>query len=163
MTTPLGRGFLGPVNRNRAVFTIQVWKHLSFYPTITMMKGEIKTRELTDTVSGQHTGVMDHARELVTIVYESAPGEYRRLLKVPRIHGAIAATNNFNYGKVYAFAEYVVFRREFKVRFPEASSEYCINAFSRLFLKNDISITNLVNFMESSTNDEMLLLKKKDA
>ena len=120
------------------------------------------TRDLTDNVPSHHTDVMDHARELVTIVYEAAPGEYNRLLKAQRIREAIAATNNFNYGKVFAFAEYVVFRREFKVRFPDAGSESCINAFSRLFLKNDISITNLVNFMESSTDEEMLLLKKKD-
>ncbi|MEE8339716.1 MAG: hypothetical protein V3R56_06195 [Xanthomonadales bacterium] len=120
------------------------------------------TRELTTAADGQSTDVMDHARELVTIVYQAAPGEYRKLLKVPRIRGAIAASNNFNYGKVFAFAEYVVFRREFQARFPEASSESCINAFSRLFLKNDISITNLVNFMEASTDEEMLLLKKKD-
>jgi len=43
------------------------------------------------------------------------------------------------------------------------SSKSCINAFCRLFLKNDISITNLVNFMEGSMDKEMLLLKKKDA
>lgn len=120
------------------------------------------TQDLTTTADSQSTDVLDHARELVTIVYQAAPGEYRKLLKVPRIRGAIAASNNFNYGKVFAFAEYVVFRREFQARFPEASSESCINAFSRLFLKNDISITNLVNFMEASTDEEMLLLKKKD-
>jgi hypothetical protein len=114
-------------------------------------------QNLTSTVLSQHADIMDHARELVTIVYEAAPGEYRTLLKVPRICRAIAATNNFNYGKVFAFAEFVVFRREFKTRFPEASSESCINAFSRLFLKNDISITNLVNFMEAGTDEEMLL------
>ncbi len=119
-------------------------------------------QELTDNVLSQPASVMDHARELVTIVYKAAPGEYQRLLKAPRIRGAIAATNNFNYGKVFAFAEYVVFRREFKARFPEASSESCINAFSRLFLKNDISITNLVQFMEGGTNEEMQLLKKKE-
>jgi hypothetical protein len=126
------------------------------------MKEEVKNRELTDTAPTQHTGVMDHARELVTIVYEVAPGEYDRLLKVPRVREAIAATNNFNYGKVFAFAEYVVFRKEFKVRFPDASSKSCINAFCRLFLKNDISITNLINFMEGGTDEELLLLKKKD-
>ncbi len=119
-------------------------------------------QELTDNVLSQPASVMDHARELVTIVYKAAPGEYQRLLKASRIRGAIAATNNFNYGKVFAFAEYVVFRREFKARFPEASSESCINAFSRLFLKNDISITNLVHFMEGGTDEEMLLLKNKD-
>ncbi len=120
------------------------------------------TRELTTAADGQGTDVMDHARELVTIVYEAAPGEYKRLLKVQRICRAIAATNNFNYGKVFAFAEFVVFRREFKTRFPAASSESCINAFSRLFLKNDISITNLVHFMETDTDEESLLLMKND-
>ena len=119
-------------------------------------------RDLTDSVPGQHTGVMDHARELVTVVYKAAPGEYKRLLKVPRIHAAISASNNFNYGKVFAFAEYVVFRKEFKARFPDANTKSCINAFCRLFLKNDISISNLVKFMEGSTDGEMLLLKKKD-
>ena len=118
------------------------------------------TRDLTDYAPGKNTGVMDHARELVTVVYKAAPGEYKRLLKAPRIHAAISASNNFNYGKVFAFAEYVVFRKEFKARFPDASSKSCINAFCRLFLKNDISITNLVNFMEGGTEQELLMLKK---
>jgi len=118
------------------------------------------TRDLTDNVQSQHTGVMDHARELVTIVYKTAPGEYKRLLRVPRIHAAISASNNFNYGKVFAFAEYVVFRKEFNARFPDENSKSCINAFCRLFLKNDISITNLVNFMEGGRDEELLMLKK---
>jgi hypothetical protein len=117
-------------------------------------------RDLTDNAPSQYTGVMDHARELVTIVYKAAPGEYKRLLKLPRIHAAISANNNFNYGKVFAFAEYVVFRKEFKARFPAAKPKSCINAFCRLFLKNDISITNLVNFMEGGTEEELLMLKK---
>ena len=119
-------------------------------------------RDLTDNDPGKNTGVMNHARELVTVVYKAAPGEYKRLLKVPRIHAAISASNNFNYGKVFAFAEYVVFRKEFNARFPDENSKSCINAFCRLLLKNDISITNLVNFMEGGTDEEMLLLKKKD-
>jgi hypothetical protein len=117
-------------------------------------------RDLTDNAPSQHPGVMDHARELVTIVYKAAPGEYKKLLKLPRIQAAISANNNFNYGKVFAFAEYVVFRKEFKARFPDANSKSCINAFCRLFLKNDISITNLVNFMEVGTEEELLMLKK---
>jgi hypothetical protein len=120
------------------------------------------TRDLTENVLSRHTDVMDHARELVRIVYKAAPGEYKELLKLPRVRRAIAATNNFNYGKVFAFAEYLVFRREFTHRFPEASAESCINAFSRLFLKNDISITNLVSFMETGTDKERLLLMKND-
>ena len=120
------------------------------------------SRDLIESGPGQRPDVMDHARELVDIVFQAAPREYARLLKQAPVRVAISATNNFNYGKVYAFAEYVVFRKEFKARFPEAGSESCINSFSRLFLKNDISITNLVNFMEGSTDEEMLLLKKKD-
>jgi len=119
-------------------------------------------RDLTDNDPGKNTGVMNHAGELVIVVYKAAPVEYKRLLKVPRIHAAISASNNFNYGKVFAFAEYVVFRKEFNARFPDENSKSCINAFCRLFLKNDISITNLVNFMEGGTDEEMLLLKKKD-
>ena len=119
-------------------------------------------RDLTDNDPGKNTGAMNHAGELVTVVYKAAPGEYKRLLKLPRIHAAISASNNFNYGKVFAFAEYVVFRKEFNARFPDENSKSCINAFCRLFLKNDISITNLVNFMEGSADEEMLLLKKKD-
>ncbi len=119
-------------------------------------------RDLTCKASEQPADVMDHARELVTIVYKAAPGEYKRLLQSPRIQGAIKASNNFNHGKVFAYAEYRVFRQEFETRFPEAAPETCINAFCKLFLKNDISITNLVRFMTSSTDAEMLLLKKKD-
>jgi len=119
-------------------------------------------RDLTDNDPGKNTGVMNHAGELVTVVYKAAPGEYKRLLKLPRIHAAISASNNFNYGKVFAFAEYVVFRKEFNARFPDENSKSCINAFCRLFLKNDISITNLVNFVEGGTDEELLLLKKKD-
>ena len=124
------------------------------------MKEKAKNRDLTDVAPSQYTGVMDHARELVTIVYKAAPGEYDRLLRIPRIREAIAATNNFNYGKVFAFAEYVVFRQEFKARFPDENSKSCINAFCRLFLKNDISITNLVIFMEGDTDQELLMLNK---
>jgi hypothetical protein len=125
--------------------------------------GETTTRrDLTKNDSEQQPDVMDHARELVRIVYKTAPAEYRSLLKDPRICEAIAASNNFNYGKVYAFAEYLVFRNEFKARFPEAGPESCINAFSRLLLKNDISITNLVRFVEGSTQEEILLMKTKD-
>ena len=101
--------------------------------------------------------VLDHSRDFVGIVCKGAPSEYSRLLQSRRLKQILEQENNFNYGKLFAFAEFAVFRREFNDRFPGASSAACINAFSRLFLKNDISISNLVNFMEGS--DEMAQLR----
>ena len=46
-------------------------------------------------------------------------------------------------------------------RFPQASATACINSFSGLLLKNDISITNLVDYMELSLQPEIELLAKK--
>lgn len=101
--------------------------------------------------------VLDHSKEFVELVYRAAPDEYHKLKNSMQLQQLLRQDNNFNYGKLYAFAEFVVFRREFRNRFPQASPAACINAFSRLFLKNDISITNLVNFMEGS--DEMRQLR----
>ena len=52
-----------------------------------------------------------------------------------------------------------MFRREFMERFPEATPFACINAFSGLFLKNDISISNLVEYVEGSQDEAEALLK----
>ncbi len=93
--------------------------------------------------------LMDHSTEFVALVYQTAPATYENLMKSGPIREALGQDNNLNCGKIYAFAEYIVFRREFMVRFPEASAVSCINAFSKLFLKNDISITNLVDYMEA--------------
>ena len=49
---------------------------------------------------------------------------------------------------------------EFMARFPDASPFACINGFSSLFLKNDISISNLVEFMEGSDDREQLRLNQ---
>ena len=103
--------------------------------------------------------VMDQASEFVDVVCNAAREEYQRLLKSQRFGGLIEADNSFNHGKLFAYAEFVVFRREFENRFPDAGRHSCINTFCRLLLKNDISITNLVNFLESSPDDELIKLK----
>jgi hypothetical protein len=106
--------------------------------------------------------ILDHSLEFVELVYRLAPDEYRRLIDTERFQRVLKQENNFNYGKLFAFAEFIVFRKEFKNRFPEASPTACINAFSKLLLKNDISITNLINFMEGSDELEQLRLNKPD-
>ncbi len=68
----------------------------------------------------------------------------------------------FNHGKLYVYAEFSVFRREFLDRFPEASPAACINAFSGLFLKNDISIHNLVEFIEGADDAGQLRLNSPE-
>lgn len=104
--------------------------------------------------------VLDHSREFVEIVYAQAPSEYRALLASERFSGALEQDNTFNHGKLYTYAEFAVFRREFLARFPDASPAAAINAFSSLFLKNDISISNLVEFMEGSKDREQLRLNQ---
>jgi hypothetical protein len=102
--------------------------------------------------------VLHHAAEFVELVYGQAPAEYRRLLGSERFRAALERGGAFNHGKLYAYAEFSVFRREFTERFPEASAAACINAFSKLFLKNDISIHNLVEFIEGADDRGQLLL-----
>ncbi len=117
-------------------------------------------REISIDVDPLPTDVLDHAREFVDIVFQSAPGAYRELLTTPRFQHLLTEQNAFNHGKLFAYAEYLVFRREFMTRFSEAKPHACINAFSKLFLKNDISMTNLVNYLEQGTAKERLLLEK---
>lgn len=102
--------------------------------------------------------VLDHSREFVEIVYGQAPGEYRALLSSGRFDARLERDPVFNHGKLYAYAEYAVFQREFQSRFPNASPFACINAFASLFLKNDISISNLVEYVEGNEDEEQLLL-----
>jgi len=102
--------------------------------------------------------VLDHSREFVEIVYEQAPGEYRALLSSGRFDARLERDPVFNDGKLYVYAEYAVFRREFMVRFPNASPFASINAFSGLFLKNDISMSNLVEYVEGADDEDQLLL-----
>ena len=106
--------------------------------------------------------VLHHAAEFVELVYQQAPGEYRRLLDSGRLAAALQGGGVFNHGKLYAYAEYTVFRREFAERFPDASPAACINAFSKLFLKNDISIHNLVEYIEGADDRGQLLLNTPD-
>ena len=102
--------------------------------------------------------ILDHAAEFVEIVYRQAPLEYQRLLASGRFDTGLAAGRGFNHGKLYAYAEFEVFRQEFLDRFPEASVAACINAFSGLFLKNDISMHNLLEFVEGIDEREQLRL-----
>ncbi|MBT8039165.1 MAG: hypothetical protein HKO85_00935 [Xanthomonadales bacterium] len=102
--------------------------------------------------------VLDHAPEFVEIVYTQAPGTYRALLSSRKFDGRLANDPAFNHGKLFAYAEFDVFRREFRSRFPGASDFACINAFAGLFLKNDISIANLVEYTEGAEDEEQLLL-----
>jgi hypothetical protein len=104
------------------------------------------------------SAVMDHAQEFVELVQAQAPDTYRELLASGRFGNALARPGPFNHGKLFVYAEFVVFRQEFMERFPEASGPACINAFSGLFLKNDISIHNLVEFAEGADDQEQLRL-----
>jgi hypothetical protein len=106
--------------------------------------------------------VLYHAAEFVELVYRQAPVEYRRLLASERFRPDLERGGTFNHGKLYAYAEFSVFRREFTERFPEASPAACINAFSGLFLKNDISIHNLVEFIEGADDRGQLRLNSPD-
>jgi hypothetical protein len=109
-------------------------------------------------IVGLQADVLDHAREFVELVYRQAPVEYQRLLASERFHPDLERGGIFNHGKLYAYAEYSVFRREFTDRFPGASPAACINAFSGLLLKNDISIHNLLEFVEGADEREQLRL-----
>jgi hypothetical protein len=104
--------------------------------------------------------VLDHAREFVEMVHRETPAVYRSLLASRPYERLLNQPNSFNHGKLYVYAEFTVFREEFRARFPAASSAACINAFCGLFLKNDISMTNLVSFMEGSGDEEQLLLNQ---
>lgn len=107
--------------------------------------------------------ILDHAAEFVEIVYRQAPVEYQRLLASGRFDSDLAGGRGFNHGKLYAYAEFEVFRQEFLDRFPEASVAACINAFSGLFLKNDISIHNLLEHIEGADEREQLRLNTPGA
>ena len=73
----------------------------------------------------------------------------------------LAEDNAFNPGKLYAWAEYRVFRREFSGRFPDAAPRACINAFCKLFLKNDISMSNLIRALEQPPGEDLALLEQR--
>ena len=81
-------------------------------------------RELTP-VPDADADVLDHAREFVDVVRRSAPGVYESLLTEPR-YIALLEQPTINHGKLFAYAEYLVFREEFLSRFPEASQVACM-------------------------------------
>jgi len=117
-------------------------------------------RSISTGDSGLQANVLDHSREFVELVYQRAPGEYRALVASERFRRELEQSNNFNFGKLYTYSEFIVFRREFGERFPDASGASCINTFSSLFLKNDISMTNLVAYMEGTGDREQLFLNQ---
>jgi len=117
-------------------------------------------RPISTEVSGLRASVLDHSSEFVELVYRDAPAEYRRLMALERFRLELGRQSRFNHGKLYAYAEFVVFRREFRERFPDASPAACINAFSSLLLKNDISVTNLVEFVEGPDHRGQRLLNE---
>lgn len=116
-------------------------------------------RELTP-VPDADADVLDHAREFVEVVHRAAPALYQSLCLEPRFADLLAQANTFNHGKLFAYAEFLVFREEFLRRFPQASKPACINAFSRLLLKNDISMTNLLDALEGTAGVEQRLLSR---
>lgn len=114
------------------------------------MAGDLEQREaeaLSDT--------LDHAAEFAARVAEHAPTRYRSLLESADMAQRLATQPAFNPGKLFAWAEFLVFREEFRARFPEATAASCMNAFCRLFLKNDISMSNLARALEPSDEGEL--------
>jgi hypothetical protein len=118
----------------------------------------VSGQDLSANVYSLQAGVLDHAREFVELVYRQAPVEYHHLLSSERFRPQLERGGTFNHGKLYVYAEFTVFRREFADRFPDASAAACINAFSSLFLKNDISIHNLIEYVEGADDREQLRL-----
>ena len=78
-------------------------------------------RSISTDVSGLQASVLNHSSEFVELVYRDAPVEYLRLKEIDRFRLELGQQNRFNHGKLFAYAEYVVFRREFGERFPDAS------------------------------------------
>ncbi len=116
-------------------------------------------KDITTGEADRLTRVLDHAGEFVDRVATEAPAEYRRLMAEDFMRQLLGEDNAFNQGKLYTWAEYRVFRSEFRARFPDASRGACINAFCKLFMKNDISISNLVDYFESDRGQERRLLE----
>jgi hypothetical protein len=107
------------------------------------------THDLIEGSASLESEVLDHSRDFVDCVQRLAPAEYHRLVG-SGLFEQLVRQGGFNHGKLFCYAEFTVFRREFLDRFPGASKAACINAFSALFLKNDISISNLLTLMEGS-------------
>ena len=118
----------------------------------------MENRPLSTDVRGLQADVLDHAFEFVECVFTRAPAEYQRLIDAGKFSRALEQGGAFNHGKLFVYAEFAVFRREFGRRFPDATAAACINAFSGLFLKNDISIHNLIEFIEGAEDTEQLRL-----
>ena len=85
----------------------------------------------TDVLSLQ-ADVLDHSSEFVELVFREAPTEYQRLMVAERFRRELEQDNAFNHGKLFAYAEFVVFRREFRERFPGSSPAACTKAWSNI-------------------------------
>ena len=94
--------------------------------------------------------LLDHAEELVRVVMAEAPRVFQHLSVAPGLRGLLEGAGDMNHGQVFVWAQYLVFRREFNRRFPDAADAACRNAFCRLLLKNDISMSRLEGWMEKS-------------
>lgn len=114
-------------------------------------------RPISTDVKSLQADVLDHSSEFLELVYRNAPAEYQRLKGSERFRRELERDSSFNHGKIFVYAEFVVFRAEFRSRFPDAPAAACINAFSTLLLKNDISISNLVDFVEGPDDRGQLL------
>jgi hypothetical protein len=137
------------------------WARCCVYGSI-LIEVFMKSQDLLTESESPNIEMLDHSRDFVELLCREAPGEYRRLLDSSLFKSILEQENNFNYGKLFAYAEYLVFRREFKSRFEQSSDATCIDAFSRLFLKNDISMINLLRVMENSGELEQLQLSRHD-
>ena len=111
--------------------------------------------DLMSPPEGLNSEVLDHAKDFVHRVGRDAPSEYQQLVDAGHFSDLLHE-GRFNHGKLFTYACFRVFRKEFQSRFPQASQAACINAFSGLFLKNDISITNLLMLIEGSGEIEQL-------
>lgn len=94
------------------------------------------------------TQALNHAREFVEWVSREAAQRYQELLLSGRYDALLNDVGRFNHGQLYAFAEYQVFEEEFQRRFPDTGHTERVNAFCSLFMKNDISISNLLAAVE---------------
>lgn len=95
--------------------------------------------------SGTGSSVLDHASDFVELVSDGAPRVYELLTKNV---GYSARTRGLNPGQLFVYAEYTVFKVEFERRFGDLGEPACINAFCRLFLKNDIALGRLMEAIE---------------
>lgn len=102
---------------------------------------------------------LNHAEELVRVVITKAPKVFEHLSTEPGMRALLQGSGDMNHGQVFVWAQYLVFRREFNRRFPDAAHEACRNAFCRLLLKNDISMSRLEDWLQAAPTLETDILE----